>query len=111
MGIDSEIVAIGPFSPDLVTFLQHPAARYESLPTGTQVITLFIHAPTSDTSHALAAACGFKAWSFDRHHIEPEKVDLEALRIVGNESGVADLDDAFRRFWKAEFDFYFITNG
>ncbi|MCP4503921.1 MAG: hypothetical protein GY822_28690 [Deltaproteobacteria bacterium] len=69
MGMNAEILAIGPYNNDVIDALEHDAHRYEGTPTGTTIVTQVIVCPGSTTSRELAKACGIDAWNFAKHQL------------------------------------------
>ena len=107
MGLDAQVIAIGPFSPEIADSLEYGAQRYAEVPAGTTVVTNVFLAPTSDDSHALAAAFGVGAFEMGKHHLDAHKVNLERLRGLCSEREVAD----FLRLREHGFQFYYLPNG
>ena len=107
MGMDAEVIAIGPYSHVIADRLAYPATYYEQCHTrdGTTVIVKVFLADTSEQSRALAAAFGATAWDFNTHELDASKVDMEALAVEF--SGL----DRFVALRRAGFKFYYLPNG
>lgn len=90
MGLDAQVIAIGPFAHEIADSLEYGAQRYAEVPVGATVITTMFLAPTSSDSHALAAAFGVSAFDMGKHHLDAGKADLAKLRHLCSEREVAD---------------------
>jgi len=82
MGMCADIVALGPFSPDITQYLEYPPDFYCSTRSGaTVVVTLFGISEGSSASRHFASCLGITdPWDFNQHTIDPDKIDVEALR-------------------------------
>lgn len=107
MGLDAQVIAIGPFSPEIAGSLEYNAQRYADVPIGATVVTTIFLAPTSAVSHDLAAAFGVGAFELGKHHLDAYKADLARLRDVSSEREVA----AFLNLREHGFQFYYLPNG
>lgn len=115
MGLDADIIAIGPFKREIVAYLEYPEKYYVGVPEGATVITTFIFCSTSNSSsRRLAEACGFGAWDLGKHKIDPERVNLALLDEVGQvASGYSEgaVIEEFTALRDAGFAFYYRPNG
>ena len=111
MGLSAELIAIGPFSGQVVPVLEHDAVRYEGTLPGTRVVSSVLQAGGSSTSREMAAACGVEAWNFAQHRLDPRFIDLIALERVGESLGVEGVANTVRVLEEARFEFYFLPNG
>lgn len=107
MGLDAQVIAIGPFSQEIAGSLEYGAGRYADVPDGATVITNMFLAPTSEDSHALAAAFGVGAFEMGKHHLDAHKADLVRLGEVCSEREVAE----FLKLREHGFQFYYLPNG
>ncbi|WP_431047900.1 hypothetical protein [Roseateles sp. L2-2] len=107
MGLDAQVIAIGPFSQEIANSLEYAAQRYAGVPVGATVITTIFLAPTSSDSHALAEAFGVGAFEMGKHHLDADKVDLAQLRDLCSERETAD----FLNLRAHGFQFYYLPNG
>ena len=107
MGLDAQVIAIGPFSQEVADSLEYGAQRYAGVPVGATVITTMFLAPTSSDSHALAAAFGVGALEMGKHHLDAGRADLTQLRDLCSEREVAD----FLNLRAHGFQFYYLPNG
>lgn len=82
MGMSADILAIGPFSADIVDTLEYPADFYSQTRPGVPVVTyLFDCMPGSSTSREFASHFGISdPWDFNQHKIDPFRVNSDALR-------------------------------
>ena len=117
MGMSAEILAIGPFSGDIVDALEYPPELYaETRPGVTVFAYLFSMMPGSSTSHAFAEHLGIdNAWDFNQHKINPLRVDLDGLReflgaLDESQHYLKDVE-RFLRLRDKKFEFYFRPNG
>jgi hypothetical protein len=107
LGLDAEVVAIGPFSPAIAGRLDYPPDFYKNTREGATVITLVFQALTSRQSHELAECFGVEAFDFNRHHLNPRAVDVERLRQIFDPAEV----ERFLALRQRGFDFYYRPNG
>jgi hypothetical protein len=107
MGMDAEVIAIGPFSEAAVSFLTYPAEVYANTRPGTTILdkVFTVESGDSDESRELARLVGAEVWDFNTHELDPSKVDL---------AGLAERFDGVERFVglaAAGFRFYYLPNG
>jgi hypothetical protein len=111
MGLDADLVAIGPFKEAIADYLEYPGHYYQNTRPGVQVITSVFLALTTDQSHGLAKAFGIDAWDFNQHEINPFHVDLEllmsALEITSDDNELKQ----FLALRDAGFKFFYCPNG
>lgn len=112
MGMDAELLAIGPFSREVVDVLCYPPGYYKDTPKGATIITVVAVCNTTEASVNLASALGIGAWRFDQHcdiEADVSKVDLElfAASIEGGSEDVA----AFLKLAVNGFKFYYMPDG
>jgi hypothetical protein len=79
MGLDAQVIAIGPFSTDIASALEYGEQRYAAVPIGATVVSTVFLAATTDESVALAAAFGVGAFEMGKHKLDPKNADLGAL--------------------------------
>jgi len=108
MGMEAEIIAIGPFSRKIAGHMEYPAERYKDTREGVPVIThLFTVYNGSGASRKMAGCFGVEAWDFNQHHLDPVCADLETLREMFDAREV----ESFLALREAGFQFYFVPNG
>jgi len=107
MGLDAQVIAIGPFSQEIAESLEYGPQRYSEVLDGATVITTVFLAPTSDDSRALAAVFGVGAFEMGKHHLDAQRADLGRLRDLCSEREVAD----FLNLREHGFQFYYLPNG
>jgi len=113
----ADIVALGPFIPDITQCLEYPSDLYRSTKSGaTVVVTLFGITEGSSASRQFASCLGITdPWDFNQHTIDPSKIDVEALQaflqsIPQREEYAKDLDKLL--VLRAHgFQFIFRPNG
>jgi hypothetical protein len=117
MGMAADLIAIGPFSSEVASFLEYSSERYQHTREGTPVIRqLFGITHGSNASTAFAACLGITdPWNFNQHKVVSANVDLQGLRdffatLQDGEEFLPDLE-AFVALRKHGFDFFFRPNG
>ena len=105
MGMNAEVIAIGPYSDAVADHLAYPREDYAKTLPGTTVLVKVFEGVTSDQSRTLASCFGAAAWDFNTHELDPAKADLEAL--TGEFDGV----ESFLALRAAGFRFYYMPNG
>ncbi|MBZ0185765.1 MAG: hypothetical protein K8F91_05880 [Candidatus Obscuribacterales bacterium] len=106
--MNAEILAIGPFSRELVSHLPFDQKYYENTHEGTKIIiSVFDSMPGSSTSRQLAACFNIDPWDFAHHRLDASKADLSKLADVVGES----LKARFVELIQHGFEFYFVPNG
>lgn len=111
MGMHADVLAIGPFSPQVQHLLDYDSSYYDGVSVGTKVLASLFYCHTTDTSKELAEILGFDAWDFSKHNIDCDKIKLDELR---NWCGIhGDPDDwvRFEGLRKNGFEFYYQPNG
>jgi len=114
MGMCAEILAIGPFHPDLVKHLEYSEEMYQNTKISTPVVvSLFGIVEGSSLSREFAALLGLTdPWDFNQHKIDKEKVNRKGLMdFVEAHSDYARDLEALLVFVEHDFDFYFLPNG
>ena len=116
MGLNSIVLALGPFRRTLLPVLSRPAAWYANAREGQTIIEqLCDEAPGTRMSCDLAAALGFDPWDFDKHAFDAHSVDVERLRatLLGwrmqEDAGV--VIKRFLALRDAGFEFHFRPEG
>ena len=107
MGLDAQLIAIGPFTRSLIPFLEYPADFYASVPEAATIVENFYTCLTSDESHRLAAAFGVGALELHRHALDSGAADLVMLAALWD----PDTVEAFRHIRNAGFQFYYLPNA
>jgi len=107
MGLDAQVIAIGPFSQEALPALEYPATFYSDLPAGATVVSNVFIARTSEASHQLAQAFGVGAMDLGKHVLNPEAADQSLLRDVFGAENV----EQFQLLAKCAFTFYYLPNG
>src|SRR5690242_10305271 len=65
--MDAELIAIGPYSKDIISYLPYHPDNYSDVTEGTKVIAIIHHCDTTTESRDLAETFGFEAWDFNSH--------------------------------------------
>ena len=113
MGMDADLLAIGPFSPDIAGMLDYSAECYEGVKPGTKVVTTLFSCVTSDESNELAEALGIAPWDFGAHEIDIKNVNAKALTEFAESTAENELKDVqiFVTLASKGFIFFFRPNG
>ncbi len=114
MGMCAEILAIGKFKGDIVSYLEYPAEFYSNTKAGAPVVRILfgIHEGSS-LSREFACLLGITdPWDFSQHKLDPENVNKEGLAefVKMYDSYKKDFE-AFSALIEAKFDFFFMPNG
>lgn len=87
MSLCADLVAWGPYSPEIARYLEYPPEFYRSTRPGALVVTelteLFGITEGTSASIEFAACFGITdVWDFNQHQIDPNRIDLDRLRTV-----------------------------
>jgi hypothetical protein len=107
MGLDAELLAIGPYSQRVRDHLEYPGSFYGDVHDGSLVISSVVCCSGTATSIRLAKMLGVDPWTLDKHcNIPVAGFDAELLTDIA-EDGVRAVQrfDALR---SAGFRFYFM---
>lgn len=113
MGMAASILAIGPFSREIIHALPYSTSHYAETRLNVRVIaTNLFQVSGNDASRQLAACLGISdAWDFNQHPIDPANVDLEAIRAFLDPHEYWRDFKHFPLLVEAGFEFYFQPNG
>ena len=107
MGLDAQVIAIGPYSEKIASSLEYRAAFYASVAPETSVVTNVFVAGSSDASHKLAGAFGVGAMELGKHRLNPSRANIAVLSELFGEEGV----QKFQRLAEAGFTFFYLPNA
>lgn len=110
----AEIIAIGPFSRDIVGFLEYPKPYYENTREGAIVnLTLFGIVEGTALSTQFAKIFGvMDPWDFNQHQINGHAIDFEALHDFVKTYKEYEKDaKKLEVLSKHGFEFHFAPNG
>lgn len=107
MGLDAQVIAIGPFSQAIAGSTEYGPELYEGVAEGTTIVTNVFIGGHSSASHFLAKCFGVGAWEVGKHELNPELADIESLLA----SDFAEDVPKFIEFRDAGFKFYYLPNG
>ena len=107
MGLDAQLIAIGPFSKAVLAELEYDERYYEGVAEGDTVITTVVVAPTSKTSIQLAEVFSVGAMELGKHHVNPEIANIDLLEDV---FGPRDVE-RFLTLRSHRFEFYYLPNA
>lgn len=107
MGLDAQVIAIGPFSSEVTSALEYGENLYADVEPGASVVTNVFIAGSSDVSYRLASAFGVGAMDLGKHKLDPRNADISKLIDVFGESNVAQ----FQCLARNGFNFFYIPNA
>jgi hypothetical protein len=107
MGLDAQVIGIGPFSQDVAESLEYGAQRYAEVEPGATVVTTVFLAATSSESYDLAEAFGVGAFEMGKHHLDAQRVSIEKLRSLCDEREISD----FLNLREHGFECYYMPNA
>jgi hypothetical protein len=107
MGMNAEVLAIGPFQSAIVPHLEYGADLYSKTREGAPVIRFLFECEHSPQSRELAACFGVEPWDFNQHHLNPSTADVQRLTAAFDAADV----EVFVALRAAGFDFYYVPNG
>ncbi|MBI3347236.1 MAG: hypothetical protein HY020_08505 [Burkholderiales bacterium] len=107
MGLDAQLIAIGPFSAAVTSALEYGEDFYSDVEPGAIVVTNVFIAGTSDSSHKLAAAFGVEAMELGKHKLEASRANIDALVDIFGAANVAQ----FQCLVRHGFSFFYLPNA
>ena len=114
MGMCAEIIAIGPFSKEIIGFLDYRPDLYATTAEGSMISRrLFGISEGSSLSSEFAELLGVRdAWDFNQHKIENGKIDFVGLkRFCEIYDHYADDVNALEVLAKSGFEMHFRPEG
>lgn len=109
MGLDAQLIAVGPFSRSLISVLEYSADAYADIAEGTTIICTVFLALTSAGSHSLARCLNVGAMELGRHALgTASNADVAALQ---KEAEFAEQTPSFLALRAAGFQFYYLPNA
>lgn len=103
--MESEILAIGPFSKSVAKHLDYLEASYKNVKPGTKVIAHLCQCTTTGESCLLAECLGVHIHDFNSHEIDTAHLNpAELLELF------PEWAEAFTALMKNNFKFYFLPN-
>lgn len=107
MGLNAQVIAIGPYSDEVSSSLEYGSCFYSDVAPGTVVVTNIFLAGTSDASHKLALAFGVGAMELGKHKLNPSNANIQNLTEIFGETNVAQ----FQCLVRNGFSFFFLPNA
>jgi len=107
MGLDAQLIAIGPYSAGVISALEYGEDFYSDVEPGAIVVSNVFVAGTSDASHKLADAFGVGAMELGKHKLEAGRANIDALIDVFGEQNVAQ----FQCLVRHGFNFFYLPNA
>ena len=90
MSTQSNLLGIGPYSPEIADSLLYQKDDYIGLESGTLVLTSLFQSHTKSETETLAAAVGITdVWDFAQHPIDKDKLKWEDLTEINDEDASA----------------------
>lgn len=117
MSLCADIVAWGPYSPDIADHLGYPPDFYRSTKPGALVVTeLFGIVEGSGPGRQFAFFLGISdVWDFNQHKIEADRIDTAGLRLLFQDLGEGETYvkhlDSLILLRSHGFQFMFRPNG
>jgi hypothetical protein len=107
MGMDAEIIAIGLFSREIISFLEYPEEYYENSREGIKITTCICQVMTRSQSVLLAECLGINAWNFNQHELDISGIDFVRLEKEFDE----EIVEKIQTLHKAGFSLFYRPNG
>lgn len=115
MGMNAEILAIGPFSESVVAAMDYNEESYKDVPPGTIVITTILRCQTSEQSRMLAHAAGCKPFDFSTHQINIDNCSrkdlIETMVMSIDDEHVEEEVDKLFLLARNGFQLFYMPNG
>lgn len=92
MGMTAELIAIGPFSVDIVENLNYPRIYYNEVEVGKTICTSVCSMCTSSGSEMLAQALDIDAWNFGQHAIPADEIHVDKFANRMEDCNDAEFD-------------------
>ena len=114
MGLCAEVIAVGPFSDNIVDVLEYPNGYHRIVKPGAIITeSLFVIYEGSTVSRERARLLGISdVWDFNQHKIDNENINEAGLRefVIDFEDDAHDLA-VFMTLKRNSFEFHFRPNG
>ena len=114
MGMNAEIIAIGPFSQSVVDVLDYGSEYFKNTKSGSIITVRLFGMSGSSSSREFAKMLGISdPWDFNSHKIKSENINFEELKKFINELH-EDYNEEFERFlilMENGFEFHFRPEG
>ncbi len=114
MGMFAEVIAIGPFSRDIIGQLEYSEVHYKDTNEGSIVnLTLFGIGEGTSVGQEFASCLGItNGWDFNQHKICNERINVNALREFVSRYSDYDQDvETLIVLMEKGFEFHFAPNG
>ena len=85
MGMDAELLAIGPYNKNIAKYLEYNPVVYKDTPEGYEIITSVIRCETSSQSEYLTDILHIDPWKFDDHRIADQRIIVWINRLLDYE--------------------------
>jgi len=109
MGMAAQLLAVGKFKKEIVSFLDYPVGFYEDVKEGSLVCAIIYDCNTTHESEKLAKILKVDPWKFDQHviksYVEHDNLDFETKEEFDHLLLVLDI------LRKNGFFFIFLPNG
>ena len=110
MSTNAHLIGVGPFSEDIVNYLDYPVHWYKEVMNGHRVIThLFLCSSKYETDQ-LCNILGIEAMEFSTHEIKKSKIDFLDLNIWCENRDIMDHYLGFEKLLDQGFEFMFVLD-
>lgn len=106
MSMESEVLAIGPYGPEVADCLDFPVDHYDGVPIGHIVVSHHFQCAGRAASGTLAFALGVKPTDFSTHNVRRDNIDWATLYREWD----ADEVDKVKRLVDAGHSLIFLPN-
>jgi len=103
MGMDANVICIGPFGQNVADCLDYPKDNYEEMEEGMPVTVETLNCSSSSTSAELADALGLDPYDFRTHVVNKDNVDWEKMFDIVNMEWDEDVLKKFRTLIENNF--------
>jgi len=107
MGMEAELLALGPYKDSIANHLEYQAGYYEGTTEGSIITVRIYKAVGSTSSRALAEALGAIPSDFDTHALDPKNFDWNELAELLSSEELESLHVLV----DAGFEFHFRPNA
>jgi hypothetical protein len=107
MGLDAQVIAIGPFSEELLPAMEYGPRFYADVAAGQTIVVNVFVASASPSLRELALAFGVGPMELGKHHLDPNAADLQQLKTLFDEKKV----NKFLLLKARGFEFYYLPNA
>lgn len=114
MGMDAQLIGVGPFSPMIKEHLDYQPSCYDGVERGTIIITILATCSSTAQSRKLAAALDIDPWDFSQHRLltlSHSQIERAGEAIAGGEDSAMLMAERLSLFVACGFTFFYLPNG